>query len=576
MIPQLSDQKLEQIAERSKAEVTFYKNCRNQLDNRFVVFFSVPWIGTDNKGNVRDGEIDFMIFDPNSGFLVVEIKGGGITYKSSTDEWLTINKSGTFTIKNPFAQAKNNKHKVLEILKSHPRWNRTGVSKVLMAHAVFFPDLHNVDKLIMPQSPREIMGCSTDFESFNKWVDNVLSYWQGQGEKFQPLGNAVISLAEAIFSRPIDVRPLLASQLEDEEKIRIQLTDQQAYLLSALGTRKRAAISGGAGTGKTLLAINKASKLAESGIRTLLICYNRPLADHLKKIILGNENLLPMTYHQLCDWRRRIVKDKIGRDLLQEAKRTYPGGDLFDVQLPYALALSTEIIGERFDAIIIDEGQDFSDDYWLAIEMLLSHPKDSYLYIFFDHNQALYKKASTFPIYEEPFILSSNCRNTKFIHDAAYHYYNGSQTDAPSITGEPIGAIVAPSVAAQAKKLHAQLVKLIQHEKVKPENITILTIQDPAQAYFDLLKSMPLPQGIKWSFAKHDLRDTILIETAKRFKGLEADIIFLWGLDDLDERRNIELIYVALSRAKSRLYVVCNEEYDLDAVLKGQRINVDK
>ena len=564
MIPQLSDQKLEQIAERSKAEVAFYKKCRDELDSRFVVFFSVPWIGTDNKGNVRDGEIDFMIFDPNSGFLVVEIKGGGITYKSSTDEWLTTNNSGTFTIKNPFTQAKDNKHKVLEILKSHPRWKQTGVSKILMAHAVFFPDLHNIDKLVMPQSPLEVIGCSADLKKFNKWIDAALSYWMGQCKTFQPLGNAVINLAEAIFNRPIEVRPLLASILEDEEKIRIQLTDQQAYLLSAIGMRKRAAISGGAGTGKTLLAIHKARKLAESGIKTLLICYNRPLADHIKKLTHGNENLLPMSYHQLCEWRIRIAKTKTGRDLLQEAKKAYSAEDLFDVQLPYALALTTEIIEERFGAIIIDEGQDFRDEYWLAIEMLLSHPKDSYLYIFFDHNQTLYKRASTFPISEEPFVLSSNCRNTRFIHDAAYRYYTGNPTNAPSITGEQIETIVAPSVTAQAKKLHARLVNLIQNEKVRPENITILTIQDPAQAYFDLLKSLPLPAGIKWSFEIHDMRDTILIETTKRFKGLESDVLFLWGLDDLDKRRNCELIYVALSRAKSRLYLVGDEGKCID------------
>lgn len=559
MLPQLSELKLAQIAEKSKAEVTFYKHCRDNLDNRYVVFFSVPWVGTDNKGKVRDGEVDFMIFDPNSGFIVVEIKGGGITFKSSTDEWFTTNSKGTFSIHNPFMQAKDNKFKVLEILKSHPHWNRTGVSKTLMGHAAFFPDISNVERLIMPQSPQELIGCSVNFEKFGKWVENVFEYWKGQVEKFQPLGSSRVTIAETIFSRPVEVHPLLASQLADEEKIRIQLTDQQAYLLSALGMRKRAAISGGAGTGKTLLALNKARKLAESGIRTLLICYNRPLADHLKSLCVGSDNLLPMSYHQLCDWRVSIAKSETGRDLLQEAKEAYPGEDLFDIQYPYALALSTEVLQERFDAIIIDEGQDFREEYWLPIEMLLAHPKYSYLYIFFDQNQTLYKNASTFPIAEDPFVLSANCRNTQYIHDAAYSYYKGNPTDPPSILGEPIEAIVAPSAPSQAKKLHAQIVKLIQDEKVRPENITILIVQDPAKAYYDLIKSSPLPSGIKWSFETHDIINSVLIDTVRRFKGLESSILFIWGIDDLDERKSQELIYVALSRAKSRLYLVGNE-----------------
>lgn len=566
MLPQLSEQRLEEIAERSKAEATFYRQCRDNLDSRFVVFFSVPWVGADNKGKVRDGEIDFMIFDPNSGFMVIEIKGGGISYKSSTDEWFTTNDKGTFSIKNPFIQAKENKHKVLEILKNHPRWSRIGVSRVLMAHAVFFPNLQSVDRLVMPQSPQELIGCATDFSRLNKWVEAVFNYWKGLDEKFQPLGAAGISLAEAIFFRAVEVRPLLASQLADEEKIRIQLTDQQAHLLSALGMRKRAAISGGAGTGKTLLALNKARKLADSGIRTLLICYNRPLADHLKTLSLDNDNLLPMTYHQLCDWRIGIVKTEKGRDLLQEAKEAYPKEDLFDVQIPYALALSTEILPERFDAIIIDEGQDFRDDYWLPIEMLLTHPINSYLYIFFDQNQALYKNASTFPIADDPFELTANCRNTRYIHDASYHYYNGNPTDAPAITGEPIDIIVAPSVSAQAKKLQAAIVKLLVDEKVSPTNITVLVAGDTKEAYYDLLKSQTLPNGVQWSVEKHDVINGVKVDTVKRFKGLESTILFLWGLDDLDGKRNREILYVGLSRAKSRLYVVGDEPSCLNIV----------
>ncbi len=559
MLPQLSEQKIAQVAEKSKAEVAFYKHCRDKLDNRYVVFFSVPWVGADSRGNVRDGEIDFMIFDPISGFMVVEVKGGGISYQASSDSWLTTNNKGTFPIKNPFSQAKENKYKVLEILKSHPRWGTTGVSRILMAHAVFFPDLHSVDKLIMPQSPRDLIGCSANFDKFTKWVETAFSYWKGQIVQFQPLGKSGISIAEAIFSRPVEVRPLLATQLAEEERIRIRLTDQQAYLLSALGMRKRAAISGGAGTGKTLLALNKARNLSGSGIKTLLICYNRPLADHLKSLCAGLENLLPMSYHQLCNWRIGIVKTEKGRDLLSEAKQAYPGESLFDVQLPFALALSTEIIQTRFDAIIIDEGQDFRDEYWLPIEMLLSHPKNSYLYIFFDQNQALYRNASTFPIRDEPFVLTINCRNTRFIHDAAYNYYKGNPTNPPSIMGEPIKTIIAPAAPAQAKKLHAQLVKFIHEEKVSPESITILIIQGPAKAYYDLLKPYPLPNNIKLSFERHGEKNSILIDTAKRFKGLESSIIFIWGIDNFDEKQYHELLYVALSRAKSRLYLVGNE-----------------
>jgi hypothetical protein len=564
MLPHLSEQKLSKIGERSIAEATFYRYCQKKLNDNYLVFFSVPWIDMDNRGNVRDGEVDFMIFDPNSGFLTIEIKGGGISYEPSTGEWFTKNNKGVFEIKDPFEQAKKNKYRVLELLKTHCHWARTGVHKILAGHAVFFPDIQTPEQLVTPQSPLIIVGGKNDLDNLDKWVARVFAYWKGQDNKFQPLGTSGLSIAECIFSRPLEVLPSLASQLEDEERVRIKLTDQQAYLLSALGMRKRAAISGGAGTGKTLIALHKAQKLAESGIKTLLLCYNHPLSDYLKAACEGfSDNLLPMSFHQLCEWRSKIVKLKTGRDLIQEAKEAYPGEDLFDIHMPYALALSTEELPERFEAIVIDEGQDFKEEYWLPIEMLLASPRDSYLFIFFDQNQALYKCAATFPITELPFILSTNCRNTKYIHEAAYHFYSGATTNPPSIVGEPIEIITAPSVAAQAKKLHAAIIGLIQEGKVSPVDITVIVIGTPKSAYYDLLKSYPLPSKITWSFEKHRVDNTILVDTVKRFKGLESAVLFLWGFDDIELSKHQETIYVGISRAKSRLFVIGkNTKYD--------------
>jgi superfamily I DNA and RNA helicase len=49
------------------------------------------------------------------------------------------------------------------------------------------------------------------------------------------------------------------------------------------------------------------------------------------------------------------------------------------------------------------------------------------------------------------------------------------------------------------------------------------------------------------------------MDTVHRYKGLEAAVLFLWGLDELDPRNDREIIYVAFSRAKSRLYLVGRE-----------------
>ena len=46
------------------------------------------------------------------------------------------------------------------------------------------------------------------------------------------------------------------------------------------------------------------------------------------------------------------------------------------------------------------------------------------------------------------------------------------------------------------------------------------------------------------------------MDTVRRFKGLEASVVILWGLDGVDWERSEELLYVGMSRAKSLLVVV--------------------
>ena len=170
-------------------------------------------------------------------------------------------------------------------------------------------------------------------------------------------------------------------------------------VLDFVRSHRRVAVRGGAGTGKTVLALEKARRLADEGFRTLLTCYNRQLADHLARLCAGTANLDVMGFHQLCHRQVERANRKSGRDLVEEAKVTYPGKNLYDVQLPNALAYSLEVLPERYEAIICDEGQDFREDFWVALEFLLDDYDRSPFYVFYDDNQNLYARASTFPIH---------------------------------------------------------------------------------------------------------------------------------------------------------------------------------
>ena len=285
----------------------------------------------------------------------------------------------TYSIKDPYRQGTQQKKEIIGQITGHVKWPRG--AKFVAGHSTFFPDLDDPKKWSLPHAAPEITGWKADLDRLDTWLDKAFAYWRGSSTIWRPLGTVGMEIVQELFCKPITVRPLLSAALEDEKQIRIKLTEQQSWLMQAIRMRPRALICGGAGTGKTILALERARSLAASGKRTLLVCYNRPLAEHLKEAAYGTKCLDAMTYHELCDWRVRVVYTEKKRDLLAEARLIYPTGDKYSVQLPHALALANEESTFRYDAIVVDEAQDFKPEFWLPLKMLLRDEEESTFYI---------------------------------------------------------------------------------------------------------------------------------------------------------------------------------------------------
>jgi hypothetical protein len=544
----------------SQAEAKFYVACRDQLPATTLIVHSLALIRLGADGSRRDAEADFVVVDPERGILVVEVKGGAMHFDPASGQWSSTGNTGQHKIKDPFRQATSQKHALLSYLRDDPRSKHVGVGRMLFAHAVMFPDADNLGRLRLPAAHPSITGGRQHLADVKAWIKGVFDYWAGEAREHEPPGSAGVAFCERILCSPISVRPLLASELAAEEVKRVELTRQQSRLLRALGMRRRAVICGGAGTGKTLLALERARELARAGKRVLLLCYNRALSDFLKAAVEGIGGLHAMTFHQLCDWRIRVVRTKRGIDLASEAARAFPGGDRFDVQLPYALARSTEESALRYDAIIVDEAQDFLPDYWLPIEMLIADASQGLLYAFLDHNQAIYGRAARPPVDDDPFLLTANCRNTRFIHEAAYRHYTGIETDHPEIDGAPFDELLASTPEAQAGKVATAVTKLVSEERVSPADIAVLVVRDAKQPIYDAIARHPLPRGASWGVERHRLAGTITVDTVARFKGLEAAVVLLCGFENATSTADKELLYVGLSRAKSRVVLVGSGE----------------
>lgn len=556
IIPELTDAQLAELP--SQAEAKVYRALRDGLTGDFVVFFQVGWILRREEEQAKDGETDFVVCHPDLGYLCIEVKGGGVGFDSTCGEWFSVDRHRQkHVINNPVHQALKAKYSIRSKLNEHQRWRDLSLSSVLRGHAVFFPDVGDANALSRPDMPSALIGCAKDLQNPKAWIDAVFAYWGNDASRFTPIGKRGVDVLREVFARSFVVAPLISSQLADQETRRLVLTKDQMRVLDFLRSHRRVAVSGGAGTGKTVLALEKARRLSSEGFRTLLTCYNRQLADHLSSLCAGTQNLDVMSFHQLCHRQVERANRVSGRDLVSEAKITYPGKDLYEVQLPNALGYSLDILPDRYDAIVCDEGQDFREEFWVPLELLLTDYDNSPLYVFYDDNQNLYARAGTFPIRDESFSLTTNCRNTAPIHESAYKHYKGVPVSPPDIQGDDVQFDESPNRDLQAAKISARIVDLVARQGVAPGDITVLVADALHKAeYYAALRRLPLPRPATWLEEGVRGKATVLIDTIQRFKGLESPIVILWGLDTIDLSQRKELLYVGMSRAKSLLIIV--------------------
>ncbi|WP_404357090.1 NERD domain-containing protein [Methylotuvimicrobium sp. KM1] len=550
--PELTETMLLELP--SQAEAKVYRCLRDSLDDRYLIIHGKSFIAPRKSGGHKDGEADFVIFSAKQGLLIIEVKGGGIRFDPARG-WQSVDRRGEIhEIKNPVAQAKNQKYAILNQLNSNRVW--TNLRKRMPAgHAVLLPDIESIEELGLSECPNEIIGSRSALDRINAWLDQVYGYWMGRDDV--PLGLDGLKVVEQVFCSPIIVRPLLRDILKVDEKLRIKLTNEQASVLRILSRHKRAAIVGAAGTGKTILAVEKARRMIDNGAKVLLLCYNKALAVTLRRQFPQSESILVYTYHQFCHHCCDEVVKNGWQNPLDRVREEVPNDDLFDVQLPLAAFYAIEELGDKlqFDAIIIDEGQDFGEEYWLPVEMALRSSERSWLYVFYDENQRLYSRVSSFPIPEsDTYPLTKNCRNSKPVHTLAYRYYDGEQTDDSGIEGLNPILISSPTIETQAKQIARHIIKLIHDEGVAPESIAVLVAGQPKDVFYNLLEKETLSKPAKWSREEHFVTNGVLIDTVKRFKGLEREVIFLW-LDQLT-LSNDAIMYVGISRAKSLLYFV--------------------
>jgi superfamily I DNA/RNA helicase len=117
----------------------------------------------------------------------------------------------------------------------------------------------------------------------------------------------------------------------------------------------------------------------------------------------------------------------------------------------------------------------------------------------------------------------------------------------------------AESIDRQAAEIANEAGRLLVVEGLRPADLVVLVAGKPKQDFYDSLARHRMPGKRAWSIEVRSEAETVLVDTVARFKGLEAPVIFLWLPPIVDEVDDKETLYVGLTRAKSRVYLVGRE-----------------
>jgi superfamily I DNA/RNA helicase len=548
--------------ERSaQSERAVYDALAGELPDGYVVIHRARWLDPPASGPPRDGECDFIVAHPDHGMLVIEVKGGRVGIDPATGRWVSVDRDGArHEIRDPYDQANSARHVLRRKLESLPGGRRETAP---IGHAVVLPHCEK-ERAGIADGSAEITLDAADLTRPLEAIERLWRFWRLEpGPQWRERGVASL---ERLFVHRDFARIRLGTQVRQHGVEFVRLTAEQAGILDLLRQQRRAAISGCAGSGKTMLAVEKARRLSSEGFRVLVTCFNRALAEFIRsqlptpaarrpraraadaQLDLLGQRVEVESFHRLAGgWARRagLALEEPADD---EARERF-----YRERLPEALQQATARLPERYDAIIVDEGQDFEEDWWLPLQSLLADPDHGILYVFYDDNQSLYTAGAKLPIETPPYLLTRNCRNTREIHTWVGRWYRGEAApEAAGPEGRPPLVLRWRDERELREHVRRTLHELVHVEGVAERDLVVLTPRGRATSALwrdPQFGNLRLTDG--WPPAPNHVECT----TVAAFKGLERPVVVLAEVGRAVARPE-ELLYVGGSRAMSHLVVI--------------------
>ena len=524
------------------------------------------------------GEIDFVVIIPDEGIVCLEVKGGGVSCQNGI--WRTRNRYGKVEQlkKSPFMQARDNMFALRNSIRKH-FGEPAAESRCLTGYAVVFPDV--TCPPLPPEVDRaEVIDCHDLSKSISDAVARCARHARrnhpprDRGAPVLPASGHVKNIRK--FLRP-DFEVVVTPQIEIGRIVErlLRLTEEQYDRLDELEENDRCLLTGAAGTGKTMLAMEYAKREAGKGARVLLICFNKLLGDWIRRRFDGMAGVTAGNWHGVArDFARRSPfkgefesKDRAIWNPDVDDRNKLGLDETYAEYGQYGL----EEHGVLFDVLVVDEAQDvlWSPHVRGFLDAALrSGLAGGRWAIFGDFNrQAI--RPNVEPVDPGAVLsdyqftkskLSRNCRNSRSIAEAT-----------AVVTGVESRTRKADSTVRDLKVEHhyhrksglatllTRTVERLTTGGTPVEDVVVLSprrINDPRMsglAGIERIAGHPLVDAEPGAEVEPG---AIRVATISRFKGLESNVVVMVNVDAMEGARNESLLYVGMTRARALLVLL--------------------
>jgi hypothetical protein len=516
---------------------------------------------------LRRTEIDFLVIVPDAGILCVEVKSHSDIYFDG-ECWhpLSIKRS-------PFKQALDARYAFLRRVK----YVAPSLSNIPVVHCCVFPRASMDVPETLSVRPYEFMdarmfaflGSGTEFcADLRRRMKEAVADDPQLHPLDAPLAPATVDRLVALCMPVRRRHPDAVEEIRrHQEKIDAILRQQQKPVLQLAALNPRMIVSGGAGTGKTLIAMEIARRAAQSGARVALVCFNHLVGEWLHK---RAESWQPALPNLVVSRAFRLLARLAEIGIPANAAPDYWDGAFLDI-VEDRLTDPEFVVAAQFDHLVIDEAQDVlaRPRLWNCLLHFLSGGLETGRFTLlgdFDHqvlgqkdtmevtlNAAVSRGACT------RWHLSENCRNLRIVGETAVRMsgferdlYTGYLQDAGSVDDLVLNAYATPS---EQDALLTSHLKDLRAAGFRDGQITILCFCQPTAS-----------AAARLAAAGHRLvpnefrADRTGYTSVHAFKGLDNRAIILTDVVVGAQEYYRHLFYTAMTRSTGPVRMLCQSD----------------